>query len=335
MDPYGSSFRLKLDFDDKGKEVLTDWDFKTGRTIHVAMHDYEIDSLCYFIRLSYNYMKIMEQCYLFESEWLGAAKSIVALWKVEQDHAGQSSYSYPIYKRGGKGDPICNTGLTWGGSRPSDDPCVYNFSIPSNMFAVVVLRHLQEILSACYPAESTFLQEVKALEKEIDDAIHAHGIVTDSDYGDIYAYEIDGCGRTLLMDDANVPSLMSMDYLGYTSQHDPKGVIKANTYKFILSTKNPYFYSGSTIEGIGSPHTNPRMVWPMSLIIQALSKKEKGEVNHIIDMLERSDGGTGFMHESVDVTNPNRYTRSWFAWANSLFSELIITHLNDIVSKDT
>jgi len=327
LDPYGSSFRLFLDFDHKGKRKLTDWDFESGRTIHVAMHNYEIDSLCYFLRLSHRYWTTTGVEEIFEEEWLGAAKLIVQTWQLEQDHS-RSSYTYPELRHG-QGAPVCHTGMTWGGFRPSDDPCTYHYLVPSNMFAVVTLGYLEEILDKFYPAERTFRQEVTTLRLEIDAGIHEYAVVED-EIGPVYAYEVDGCGNANMMDDANVPSLLSIDYLGYTSPHDPDGRIAANTRQFILSKKNPFFFQGSAASGIGSPHTQPNSIWPMSLIMQALSSDDLDEINELINTLEATDAGTNFMHESFNKNNPDRFSRTWFAWANSLFSELIIKHLEDI-----
>ena len=216
----------------------------------MSMHDYEIDSLCYFLRLSYNYKQEMNECLLFEEEWLAAAKAIVQLWRTEQRHNDLSSYTYPILKNNGKGSRTCYTGMTWGGSRPSDDPCKYHFLVPSNMFAVVVLGYLQEILIDCYPDESDFYAVVQSLKEEIDEGIHQHGTMSING-GTSYVYEVSGCGDYNYMDDANVPSLLSMDYLGYSSPHDPDRTIKDHTIATILSPNNPQFFSTPDITGIG------------------------------------------------------------------------------------
>lgn len=290
------------------------------------MHNYEIDSLCYFLRLSHRYWTTTGVEEIFEEEWLGAAKKIVATWQLEQDHS-KSSYTYPEL-RNGQGTPVCNTGMTWGGFRPSDDPCSFHFLVPSNMFAVVTLGYLEEIVDKFYPSERAFRQEVTKLKEEIDAGIHQYAVVNEKE--PMYAYEVDGCGSANLMDDANVPSLLSIDYLGYTSPFDPDGRIAANTRKFILSSKNPFFFEGTAATGIGSPHTQANSIWPMSLIMQALSSSDLAEINDLVDTLEATDAGTNFMHESFNKNNPSRFSRTWFAWANSLFSELIIKHLDDI-----
>jgi len=214
--------------------------------------------------------------------------------------------------------------------RPSDDVCTYHFLIPANMFAIVALREISEIFENFFPEDTETIMMSRNMSKEIDDAIHKYAIVEKPDVGKIYAYEVDGCGNQYTIDDANVPSLLSIPYLNYTSPHDPYMEIYLNTRKFILSPKNDFFYQGKMAKGIGSKHTPKKRVWPMSIIMQALTTQNTEEINLMIDMLEKTDDGTNFMHESVDVDNPNKFSRPWFGWANSLFSELILEKIDVI-----
>jgi len=181
------------------------------------------------------------------------------------------------------------------------------------MFAVVALQQISEIAEVVYH-DAKLKAAADALATELDDAIHKHAVTQHEQYGKIYAYEVDGCGGKNLMDDANVPSLLSIGYLGYKSKHDPNGEIAANTRKFVWSKSNPWFFEHGENHGIGSPHTAHSRVWPMSLIMKALTTEDADEINAMIDMIERTDAGTNFIHESFTVSNPNSYTRSWFAW---------------------
>ena len=164
----------------------------------------------------------------------------------------------------------------------------------------------------------------QALSREIDAGIQAHAIVEHPEFGPIYAYETDGMGHYTLMDDANVPSLLSIPYLGYRDAEDP---VYQNTRRFILSHANPYYYQGTAAQGIGSPHTPPRYIWPIALSMQGLTSRDPQERAAILDMLEATDAGTGYMHEGFDVDDPRRFTREWFAWANSIFSEFVMDYL--------
>ena len=331
IDPYGSSFRLKLDFDDVGKEQLTEWDIQSGRTIHAAMHNYEIDSLCYFIKISYDYWKATGIKEIFDIEWFKSLLFILNVWEIEQNHSEFSSYRYPELSPS-SGSPTCYTGMSWCGFRPSDDRCTFHYHIPSNAFIVASIDKIEEILIQCYKNDikdhsffNSILNRFKKLQYEVDEGIHKFGVIFSSGLNKkVYAYEVDGCGRSNLMDDANVPSLLSLDYLGYKSKFDPNGEIAKNTRDFILSPSNPFYFAGTNFKGIGSPHTPGSNIWHIALTMQALTSNDKTEIRDVVDMIVNSDAGTNFMHESFNVNNPSRYTRTWFAWANSLFSELVI-----------
>jgi meiotically up-regulated gene 157 (Mug157) protein len=200
--------------------------------------------------------------------------------------------------------------------------------MPANMFAVVVLRYLAEIASEVLN-DSELEGDSRALAHEIEEGIRKFGVVEHTEYGTIYAYETDGLGLYNLMDDANVPSLLSIPYIGYASAEDP---VYQNTRRFVLSTDNPYFYQGKYAEGIGSPHTPDRYIWHIALAIQGLTASDKEEKNRLLELLAATDAGTGMMHEGFHADDPEKYTREWFSWANMLFCELILDvcniHLN-------
>ncbi|NIK75284.1 hypothetical protein FHS15_000382 [Paenibacillus castaneae] len=320
IDPYANAFN-KIPNNQGHNGDLTDgnpwvWERK-----------YEIDSLCYPIQLSYLYWKATQRTQLFDEAFKKAVYTIIELWTLEQRHAEQSSYSFQRFNcpesdtlsHEGKGTPTTYTGMTWSGFRPSDDACAYHYLIPSNMFAVVVLRYVEEIARSVFK-DDKLEHAAHQLGKQIDEGIKAFGIVKHERYGEIYAYETDGLGHYNLMDDANVPSLLSIPYLGYTSADDP---IYQNTRRFILSQDNPYYFAGKSAKGIGSPHTPQDYIWHISLVMQALTSNNDDEIQEILRTLVTTDAGTGFMHEGFHVDNPLAYTRPWFAWANSLFGELI------------
>ena len=257
-----------------------------------------------------------------------AARRIVELWRVEQNHGSDSTYSFQrtdcpptdTLSNEGRGTAVGHTGMTWSGFRPSDDACQYGYLVPSNMFAVVALRHLHEIAGTVLH-DGDLARDAAQLGAQIDAAIGQHAIVEHPECGRVYAYEVDGLGEVNFMDDANVPSLLAAPYLGYCAPDDE---VYANTRRMLLSAHNPYYYEGKCARGIGSPHTPERYIWPISLCMQGLTSTDLVEMDEIVDTLERTDGGTGYMHEGFDVDDPSQFTREWFAWANSLFGEFIM-----------
>ncbi len=322
IDPYANAFN-KTDNGNGHKDItqLNPW---------VWERKYEIDSLCYPIELSYLYWKETGDKEIFTSEYKKAIKEIVDLWKVEQDHEN-SPYSFErmddepsdTLVNEGRGLPVGYTGMTWSGFRPSDDACKYNYLIPSNMFASVVLGYLIEIARLIYDDDS-LEAEASKLKQQIDDGIENYGKYLHPKYGLIYAYETDGLGHYHLMDDANVPSLMSIPYMGYC---DEKDEVYQNTRKYILSEDNPYYYKGEYASGIGSPHTPDRYIWHIGLTMQGLTSTDNEEINRLMEMILRTDAGTNFMHEGFNCDNPDEFTREWFAWANSLFSTFLLKYV--------
>lgn len=304
---------------------------KTERNAFVYERKYEVDSLCYPIQLAYLFWKETGRTGHFTADFHQAVKTIVDLWVCEQHHMEQSGYSFErtdcppsdTLPCEGKGNPVGYTGMTWSGFRPSDDACRYGYLVPANMFAWVVLGNLIEILQAIYQ-DTALAEKAKQLRCDIKEGIEAYAVIHHPVYGPVYAYEVDGLGHFNLMDDANVPSLLSIPYLGYASSDDP---IYQNTRRMILSKENPYYYEGSALKGIGSPHTPPEYVWHIALSMQGLTSNDPQEIEQLLNLLVNTDGETGYMHEGVYVNDPKRFTRSWFAWSNSLFSEFVLHYL--------
>ena len=209
--------------------------------------------------------------------------------------------------------PICSM------FRPSDDATIYPYLIPSNFFAVVSLKQAAEMMRKIHKAEDTAVK-LESLAREVETALQKYAIVDHPEFGKIYAYEVNGFGSYNLMDDANVPSLLALPYLGGVSVDDP---VYKNTRKYILSTENPFFFKGKAGEGIGGPHIGLDMIWPIAIITRGLTSTDKNEIKECIKTLQRTHGGTGFMHESFHKDDPTKFTRSWFAWANTIFGEFI------------
>lgn len=288
---------------------------------------WEIDSLCYPLRLMYQYWKETGDDSIFDELWEDGVKKILQTFKEQQRKEGDGPYSFTRETSNaigtlvaGVGNPVNPVGLVVSCFRPSDDATIFGFLIPSNMFIVSSLKQLNEMIEATGKGRD-MLETSRTLLREVDGAIRKYGIVEHPKYGKIYAFEVDGFGGQNLMDDANVPSLLAAPYLKYVSYKDP---VYRNTRKFLWSKDNPYFYKGVAGEGIGGPHCGKDRVWPMSIIMKGLTTGNKDEISECLAMLVNTDGDAGFMHESFHKDNAKDFGRPWFAWANSLFAELVI-----------
>lgn len=297
---------------------------------------YEIDSLCYPIQLAYLLFKNTGEMKQFDEIFHGGVRKIIQVFVTEQTHES-SDYSFErlddriedTLPQNGRGTEIAYTGMTWSGFRPSDDACMYGYHIPSNAFAVVVLSYLEELYTTILK-DSTLLEQIKKLKKEIQLGIETYGIKKNSENRNIFAYEVDGLGNQSTMDDSNVPSLLSLPYLGYVNVENE---CYKDTRKTILSKENPYYFEGSQGKGIGSSHTPENYVWPISIAMEGLTATTKKEKEDCLDRLVSMDAGTHFMHESINVENVNEYTREWFSWANMLFCELVMDYFGFTISN--
>jgi uncharacterized protein len=294
---------------------------------------YELDSLCSFLRLSAGYFEKTKDLSPFNGKWLHAVNKIVETMHLEQctlnkdnqellyHFTTKSGHLHPAIRLKGYGYPGRRCGLSRSVFRPSDDETTFPYLIPSNAMAVVYLRTIVPILEDISAFSTVTL--VKKLAGEIDEGIKKWGQVTHPVLGKVFAYEVDGFGSSCLMDDPNIPSLLSLPYLGYCSETDP---VYQNTRKLILSTWNSFYAAGEVACGITSPHVGVcDHFWPMATIMQAMTSNDEKEITTCLQVLKRTHAGTYFMHESIDVDNPHHFTRHWFAWANSLFGELILT----------
>lgn len=325
IDPYANAFNDGPTGDGAVNDI-------TEMNLNVFERKWEIDSQCYPIRLAYQYWKVTGDDSIFDATWKEAIGKILKVMKEQQRKNGLGSYSFMRETERqldtkccmGYGNPVKPVGLIVSSFRPSDDATTFDFLIPSNFFAVTSLRKAAEILETVNKDKKT-AKECRALADEVEAAIKKYAVVEHPEFGKIYAFEVDGMGNRFLMDDANVPSLLALPYLGDVSIDDP---IWQNTRKFVWSSSNPYFFKGKAGEGIGGPHVGYDMVWPMSIMMKAFTSTDDKEIKWCIETLMKTDAGTGFIHETFHKDNPENFTRSWFAWANTLFGELIV-HLID------
>ena len=294
---------------------------------------WEIDSHCYPIRLAHHYWKTTGDESVFDAEWVAAMRNILATLRDQQMKEGPGDYTFlRVTDRQldtrchvGRGNPVKPVGLISSAFRPSDDATTFGFLVPSNFMAVSSLRKAAEILSTVN-GEQELAADCTALADEVAAALQQYAVVEHPVYGKIYAFEVDGFGSVQLMDDANVPSLLAMPYLGDVERTDP---VYENTRRFVWSTDNPYFWRGEAGEGIGGPHIGVEMIWPMSIMMRAFTSTDDAEIRDCIIALMTTDAGTGFMHESFSRHDAADFTRAWFAWQNTLFGELILKLVNE------
>ncbi len=324
LDPYANAF---LPDPSTAKPLSWGVDDLTDHKPGVAERKWEIDSLCFCIRLHYAYWKTTSDRTPFDAQWAEAMRLIVATFRVQQRKNGPGPYHFqrssPIstdtVPLSGYGNPARPVGLIYSMFRPSDDSCIYPLFIPANLFAASALRKLATLATEVMH-DPAFAAECNIFAREVETAIAKYGKIH-TPQGEVYAYEVDGFGNQLFMDDANAPGLLSLAYLDCCPLNDP---IYQRTRDVVWSEHNPYFFKGTVAEGIGGPHEGLDMIWPMSIIMRALTSTSEQEVRQCLQWLIASDAGSNFMHESFNKNDAAKFTRVWFAWANSLFGELIV-----------
>jgi meiotically up-regulated gene 157 (Mug157) protein len=329
LDPYANAF---LDPHDPNPDHQWMSDHTKMRP---ELHErkWEIDSLCYPIRLAFYYWQVTGDASIFDEEWLNAIVNILTTFREQQRKDGVGPYTFErkttrqldTMNNSGKGNPVNPVGLIASAFRPSDDATTFLFLVPSNFFAVTSLRKAAEILTTVN-SRADLAAECTALAAEVEGALKEYATYAHPKYGTIYAYEVDGFGNRYLMDDANVPSLLAMPYLGDVRIDD---AVYQNTRRFVWSEDNPYFFRGTAGEGIGGPHIGYDMAWPMSIMMKAFTSTDDAEIKWCVELLLATDAETGFMHESFNVNDPYDFTRKWFAWQNTLFGELILKLVNE------
>ncbi|NIJ18627.1 hypothetical protein FHS95_000296 [Sphingomonas naasensis] len=324
LDPYANAYTR----DPAAKSNLPAINDRTDMKPGVAERKWEIDSLCYPMRLAHAYWTATRDKTPFDGLWAKGMAQAVATLREQQRKDGPGGYHFQrvdpspteTLMFAGYGAPTKKVGLIHSGFRPSDDACVFPFLIPSNLFAVSALTMLATVLREAR-GDAAAAQDAAALAAEVRQALDAHGKMPDGKGGEVWAFEVDGYGNAIFIDDANVPSLSGLPLLGAADRNDP---LYKRTAALAWSPRNPYFFSGKAGEGIGGPHVGMDMIWPMSLITRGLVNDDEAVVRQCLRTLRNSHGGTGFMHESFHKDDPTKFTRSWFAWANGLFGDLIL-----------
>ena len=320
-DPYANAF-----YDDPAR--VGEW--KADQTaMRPGIHErkWEIDSLCYPIRLGYHYWKATGDTQPFDADWHRAIALIVKTFREQQRRDNRGPYHFQrltttatdTQPMSGYGYPVRPVGLIASAFRPSDDATLLPFLVPSNFFAVASLRQAALMLNDIHHDAAGY-KELMAFADEVATALRQHAVVPHPEFGPVYAYEVDGYGGHILMDDANVPSLLALPYLGAVPLNEPT---YQNTRRLVLSAANPFFYQGSAAEGIGGPHVGQDMIWPIAITMRGLTSTDDAEIKACVQTLRATHAGTGYMHESFNKDDPARFTRAWFAWANTLFGEFL------------
>ena len=324
LDPYANAFMR----DEKAAPLSWAVHDQTDRHPGVGERKWEIDSLCYPLRLAHGYWKATGDTRPFDATFKEAAWTIVRTFRAQQRKHDPGPYSFQresfgpsdSVPLGGFGNPAVSVGMIFSMFRPSDDACIYPLFVPANMFAVVCLRKLVELAKHVLD-DSKLAAEAESLASEVDRAIQQYGKTHHAQFGEIWAYEVDGYGNALMIDDADAPGLVTLSYLESCTAADP---LYQRTRRFALSDSNPYFCHGKAAEGVGSPHEGINTIWPMSITYRAITSTSDTEIRQCLRWLRDTTAGTGFMHESFKKDDAASFTRPWFAWANTLFGELVV-----------
>lgn len=327
LDPYANAFYKDATKESEWKSDATD--MKPG----VHERKWEIDSLCYTIRLAHGYWKATNDTSPFDQSWRDAIALIVKTFREQQRKTGKGPYHFmrkteiatDTVPGRGYGNPCKPVGLIYSTFRPSDDATIFPFLIPSNFFAVVSLNQAAEMLEKIH-GDTQAAGSCRALAKEVQHALDKYAKVKHPVAGRVYAFEVDGFGNFYCTDDGNIPNLLSLPYLGSVTHHD--GTYK-QTRRLLLSAGNPYYCHGTAAKGLGGPHVGMDMIWPLGVITQAITSTDDKEIAYCLKVLQTTHAGTGFMHEAFHKDDPKKFTRKWFAWANTIFGELVLKTFNE------
>lgn len=300
---------------------------------------YELDSLAAFLEVSSNYYNATEDVAFFgKYQWVNAIEAVLnvanammtptyaadgSVNKSPYTFTRQNSRASETLENDGLGNPTNNgTGLIRSAFRPSDDAAIYQLFIPANMMFARYLETTATIMSKLNTTNSaTLYQKMCDISGTLRSAIDAHGIIDHPVYGKIYAYEIDGYGGQTIMDDANIPSLLSAPFLGYLDALDST---YENTRSLVLSATNPYFMRGPVLAAVGGPHNGPGYAWPMASIVRILTSDDEQEIAGQLKDIVSSTAQFGLIHESINAWNVTDWTRQWFSWANGLFGQMVL-----------
>lgn len=304
---------------------------QTDQTAERQHHQYELDSLSAFLKITRSYHQHTKDASFMNDNWKAAMSQMLKVihdqslgtwddkWQLVSYYnwtGTTGSLEAPVVN-GGNGAPRRANGLVGCSHRPSDDITVFPYVTADNAMMAVELAHVADMLDAV-GGHSDMAQVARSYSTTIRAAVLAHAVA-----GDVFAYETDGYGAVYLMDDGNVPSLASLPYVGFLDRSDP---LYRRTKAAVFSPANPYFAGPGTsgYHGIGSPHVSLEHVWPMGHISAIYGTDDDDEIKTRLNLLVNYTSGLGLVHESVNINNATDFSRPWFAWANSYFAEMVL-----------
>jgi meiotically up-regulated gene 157 (Mug157) protein len=307
IDPYANAFNPSPSGECWHKDFLdqSPWVFE---------RKFELDSWASVLYLARMIIEKYDRWDHIDEKFNDALEVMLDLAQREQRHDPETyvfkrdnGVSHDSLSHEGRGAPTAYTGMIYSAFRPSDDACVYGYLVPSNFFFLNELENLSQRLKT---------PKSESLARDIRSGIEKYAVIDN-----LYAYEVDGLGNALFMDDANIPSLLSLPLLAGTSLDVD---LYRNTREFILSHDNPYFFSGIRASGVGSQHTPKNHVWPIAMSVEALTSPSNEKKLKTLDILESTDAGTGNMHEAFNVDRPEEFSRAWFSWSDMTYVQLVL-----------
>lgn len=335
--PYCNAFQppppSKMGPNDNGQGDNVHPQYEPGKVFECK---YELDSLAHFLSLGNQFYEHTGSTAFLTQRWYTALESLLQVLDQQSKptfNEQTGSFERQTYRfqrntntgtetlnLAGNGNPLnWGTGLVRSAFRPSDDATVFGFFISANAMMAVELKRAAEMLTAA--GKPHVGQTLKNRGEIIEKGVWEHGVVHHKKWGHVFAFEVDGYGSAILMDDANLPSLLALPLLGFLRKEE--GTYQ-NTRKMILSKEgNPYYLTGKAFKGIGGPHIGLSNAWPMSLLVQAMTSDDDAEITELLEAVKQASP-LGLVHESVNVDRVRDYTRSWFAWANSVFAQTIL-----------
>lgn len=307
IDPYANAFNPSPSGECWHKDFIdqSPWVFE---------RKFELDSWASVLYLARMIIEKYDRWDHIDEKFNDALEVMLNLAQREQRHDPETyvfkrdnGVSHDSLSHEGRGAPTAYTGMIYSAFRPSDDACVYGYLVPSNFFFLNELENLSQRLKT---------PKSESLARDIRSGIEKYAVIDN-----LYAYEVDGLGNALFMDDANIPSLLSLPLLAGTSLDVD---LYRNSREFILSSSNPYFFSGIRASGVGSQHTPKNHVWPIAMSVEALTSPSNEKKLKTLDILETTDAGTGNMHEAFNVDRPEEFSRAWFSWADMTYVQLVL-----------